>query len=423
MILVKVLNPLLNSLSSRVALRAQIRDSIIHREGLILLTGASGTGKTTLCETALEELASTPTFQSRIVEPPLTFEDLVGQILIDFGVSNGTGAGGNGLGQIGAHDRVLLLNRFLESMPSSSRAIVIIDDAHQLPRAVLAQLRSLTNLQSADGKLLQIILLGDTKIDNLLKLPEVRQLQERIGRRCHLEPLTDEEVERYFRQQLAEDSRWQQDGEGEAAVISPEAIRSLATLSKGFPGTLNRLCDRVVDVTLERSARTIDRAAVIQAAKSLEVPVGVAERFQNPTVMGGLALATVATIALIMWMARSPSSAPRSTPVTAVPAQAAPATDSSRSDAVVDRLPALDSFVIAVASFRSAQRANETAQELTNVQLPAFVRADREWHAVLVGPYLTVEEAREARDKIDSARFTDARIQKAVASVKEEPTR
>jgi general secretion pathway protein A len=294
---------------------------------------------------------------------------------------------------------------------------VIVDDAHQLSRGVLAQLRTLTNLQSDDGKLLQIVLIGDSKINAILKLPEVRQLDERIGRRCHLEPLTNEEVEQYCRQQLGEDTRWQRDGSGEPPDISPQALRSLATLSKGRPGTLNGLCDRLVDIALERHSGAIDRAAVIQAAKSLNVPVHFTDRLQN-SVVGGLALAAIAILAAVLWVARAPSSQPRPTGRTAVRTPAAPASDASRSEAIVDRLPVLDSFVIAVASFRSPQRASETAQELTNVQLPAFVRADREWHAVLVGPYLTVEEAREARDKIDPARFGDVRIQKAVAGVK-----
>ncbi|PWT81642.1 MAG: hypothetical protein C5B57_10070 [Blastocatellia bacterium] len=419
MILPQAINPFLNALPSVVSLRAQIGEAIIQREGLIILTGAPGTGKTTLAETALDALASTPTFQSRIAGPPLSFEDLVGQILIDFGATSTEVLRGRTLEQISAHDRVLLLNRFLEEMPSSSRAIAIVDDAHQLSRGVLAQLRTLTNLQSSDGKLLQIVLIGDSKINALLKLPEVRQLQERIGRRCHLEPLKNEEVEQYCRQQLSEDPRWRQEGGGEAPVVSPQALRSLATLAKGRPGTLARLCDRLVDVALERHSDAIDRAAVIQAAKSLNVPVHVTERLQNPSIVGGLALTSIAAIAAVLWIARAPSSQPRPTGSTAVRAPAGPAPDASHNEAIVDRLPALDSFVIAVASFRSAQRASETAQELTNVQLPAFVRADREWHAVLVGPYLTVEEAREALDKIDSARFTDVRIQKAVASGKE----
>src|SRR5262245_24951260 len=168
MILSSAINPLLNSLPSVVSLRAQITEAILQREGLILLTGTPGTGKTTLAETALEALASTPTFQSRITGLPQTFEDLVGQIVIDFGATSAEALGGRTLEQMSAHDRVLLLNRFLEAVPSSSRAIVIVDDAHQLSRSVLAQLRTLTNLQSSDGKLLQIVLIGDSSINALL---------------------------------------------------------------------------------------------------------------------------------------------------------------------------------------------------------------------------------------------------------------
>src|SRR5262249_25766223 len=126
MILPNAINPVLDSLPSVVSLRAQIAEAILQREGLIVLTGTSGTGKTTLAETALDALASTPTFQSRIAGSPQTFEDLVGQILVDFGATSAEALGGRSLEQISGHDRVLLLNRFLVAMPSSSRAIVIV---------------------------------------------------------------------------------------------------------------------------------------------------------------------------------------------------------------------------------------------------------------------------------------------------------
>jgi cell division protein FtsN len=78
----------------------------------------------------------------------------------------------------------------------------------------------------------------------------------------------------------------------------------------------------------------------------------------------------------------------------------------------VGSLPATDSFVIIAASFRGQQLATEMAKELVNVNLPAFVRSDPPWYVVMVGPYLTVEEARSATARISSRDFPDARIQK-----------
>jgi general secretion pathway protein A len=429
-------------LPSRAAMRDEMAHAISSREGLIVLTGPAGVGKTMLVEAAVRAL-STTIHQSTTIDPPLTFQHLVGKVLLDFGAVAPTPTDRDPLAAMAPHERVLVLNRFLEAMPSPDRAIVVVDDAHLVAPAVLAQLRTLTNLQNAEGKLLQMILVGEASIDRQLESTEARQLKERIARRFRLDRLTKEEIVEYARQRIARDARWsagepvdQLDAaashDDDPPPMDPTTVSALATLSRGIPATLNRLCDGIVETTSDGESHQLDRAIVIKAARNVDLPIPFPMRVDRGRALA-FAIAAIAIVGTLIFgfdrlgvggrrpLTQAPkrptSSAPQ--PGTAAPPSlrdappvpAAPA--SGRPELPRDRLPSADAFLVAVASFRSAQRANETAKELTDLELPAFVRDDGAWQAVLVGPYLTEDEAREARDKIDPARFGDLRIKKS----------
>jgi general secretion pathway protein A len=414
---------------SQTSVQAQITDAILRGEGLIVLTGESGSGKTTLCRYLLQSL-SVPTFESFIsatTGPLLTSEDVLRRMLLDFRA--GPGLASSPSAREGLPDLVARLNRFLQSMASGTRAILVLDDAHRAQPELLTQLRTLGNMQAGSEKLLQVILIGQPALESLFERPEAAKLEQRVARWCRLQPLITTEVAPYIRHKLAAGRTESQS----TSLVAPAAMRIVAALSKGNPRTIDQLCDRAFQVAFEKRARRIGQVAMTEAAHRLnmEVPAAPAPPIKLKPVPIAVTAATIAVVLTGVWVVRSlsvgqpkspakpaaarlpPSSSPPRTSTPApVPAAPNPGVANAGSSPRVGQLPATDSFVIIAASFRGQQLATEMAKELVNLSLPAFVRSDPPWYVVIVGPYLTVEEARSATARISSRDFPDARIQK-----------
>lgn len=413
---------------SQTSVQAQITDAILRGEGLIVLTGESGSGKTTLCRYLLQSL-SVPTFESFIsatTGPLLTSEDVLRRMLLDFRA--GPGLASSPSAREGLPDLVARLNRFLQSMASGTRAILVLDDAHRAQPELLTQLRTLGNMQAGSEKLLQVILIGQPALESLFERPEAAKLEQRVARWCRLQPLITTEVAPYIRHKLAGGRTESQS----SSLVAPAAMRIAAALSKGNPRTINQLCDRAFQVAFEKRARRIGQAAMTEAAHRLnmEVPATPAPPVKLKPVPIAVTAATIAVVLMGVWVVRSlsvgqpksparpaaahvpPPSPPQTSTPAPVPAAPNPGVASAGSSPRVGQLPATDSFVIIAASFRGEQLATEMAKELVNLSLPAFVRSDPPWYVVMVGPYLTVEEARSATARISPRDFPDARIQK-----------
>ena len=162
------------------------------------MTGDIGTGKTTLCRAILDQL-DRKTFTALVLNPFLTEEDLLRLILQDFGVVSRDEMK---RGRSGAASRkqelIDTLNQFLLSLlPLRAGALLIIDEAQNLPQQVLEQIRILSNLETDKEKLLQIVLVGQLNLQEQLRAPELRQLDQRISIRYELKPLTREETAAY----------------------------------------------------------------------------------------------------------------------------------------------------------------------------------------------------------------------------------
>jgi type II secretory pathway predicted ATPase ExeA len=414
---------------SQTSVQAQITDAILRGEGLIVLTGESGSGKTILCRYLLQSL-SVPTFESFIsatTGPLLTSEDVLRRMLLDFRA--GPGLASSPSAREGLADLVARLNRFLQSMASSTRAIMVLDDAHRAQPELLTQLRTLGNMKAGSERLLQVILIGQPALESLFERPEAAKLEQRVARWCRLQPLMTTEVAPYIRHKLAAGRTESQS----TSLVAPAAMRIAAALSKGNPRTIDQLCDRAFQVAFEKRARRIGQVAMTEAAHRLnmEVPAAPAPTIKLKPVPIAVTAATIAVVLMGVWVVRSlsvgqpkslakpvaarvprPSSPPQTSTPGPVPAAPNPGVASAGSSPQVGQLPATDSFVIIAASFRGQELATEMAKELVNLSLPAFVRSDSPWYVVMVGPYLTVEEARSAAARISSRDFPDARIQK-----------
>jgi type II secretory pathway predicted ATPase ExeA len=176
--------------------------AIRRREGFVVVTGDIGTGKTTLCRAVLEQL-DRKTFTALILNPFLAEEDLLRLILQDFGVVSREEIKRGRLAGVSKQELIETLNDFLLSLlPLRATAVLIIDEAQNLPRAVLEHIRILSNLETDKEKLLQIVLVGQLNLREVLRSPDLRQLDQRVSIRYNLKPLTQEETAAYVAHRL-----------------------------------------------------------------------------------------------------------------------------------------------------------------------------------------------------------------------------
>ena len=229
---------------------------IKEREGFILITGEVGTGKTTLCRALLDKIESQATDSALILNPMFSEHELLQCILSDFGIQS----------QASTKKELLDdLNRFLLNQQAANRnSILIIDEAQNLPLPVLEEIRILSNLETEKEKLLQIILMGQVELKEKLSLPRLRQLNQRISIRYHLQPLGKEEVPRYIHHRLTVA------GSSGDIHFTSAALQEIYHYSRGIPRLVNLASDRALLAGYAEQSREIGRQTVIKGLKSLQ---------------------------------------------------------------------------------------------------------------------------------------------------------
>jgi general secretion pathway protein A len=260
-----------------------------RREGFVVITGDIGTGKTTLCRALLDQ-TDKRTFTALLLNPFLSEEDLLKAVLQDLGVlSRGDERRRfqppSKQDLANAHHDLLLgrppskqdlintLHDFLLSLvPLGARAVLIIDEAQNLPLSILEQVRILSNLETDKEKLLQIILVGQLNLVPLLRSPELRQLDQRITIRYQLEPLNEEEVAAYIAHRLtiAKPAR--------PVTFAPRAVELVHEYSAGIPRLINMLCDRALLNAFSAQTARVEPHMVEAAAEGLELAAPARER-------------------------------------------------------------------------------------------------------------------------------------------------
>jgi general secretion pathway protein A len=238
--------------------------SIRRREGFVVVTGDIGTGKTTLCRALLEQI-DRRTFTALVLNPFLSEEDLLKLILQDFGVVSREDVKAGRLNGVSKQELIDTLYDFLLGLlPLQASAVLIIDEAQNLPLQVLEQLRILSNLETDKEKLLQIILVGQLNLQTVLRSPELRQLDQRVSIRYELRPLTSDEVSEYVAH------RMRVAGSLSGVGFTAKAISAVHHYSSGIPRLINLICDRcllgaysarsgrVTPDLVERAAQTLD---------------------------------------------------------------------------------------------------------------------------------------------------------------------
>jgi general secretion pathway protein A len=239
--------------------------AIRRREGLIVLTGDIGTGKTTLCKAVLERL-DRKTFTTFVPDPFVTREDLLKMMLLDFGVMSVDDLKSGRMTGTSHPDLSYPLYDFLKSLvPLQAFAVLIIDEAQNLSPALLEEIRILSDLESPD-KLLQVVLVGQLELRAKLKLPEMRQLDQRVSARCSLQPLNREGVAGYISYRLGVAG-----GADDRVHFTPSAIDAVFRASGGYPRVVNLVCDRALHRGYLARKSAIDLETVTQAIDYLGV--------------------------------------------------------------------------------------------------------------------------------------------------------
>jgi general secretion pathway protein A len=239
--------------------------AIRRREGFVVITGDIGTGKTTLCRAILEQL-DRKTFTALVLNPFLSEEDLLRIILQDFGVVSREEVKRGRLAGISKQELIETLNEFLLSLlPLRAGALLIIDEAQNLPIPVLEQIRILSNLETDKDKLLQIVLVGQLNLQTILRSDDLRQLDQRVSIRYELKPLTDEEAAAYVNHRLAIA------GGGAGVTFTSKALELVHRFSGGTPRIMNMLCDRALLGGFSARTNRITPELVRNAADSLDL--------------------------------------------------------------------------------------------------------------------------------------------------------
>ncbi len=308
--------------SHREAL-AHLLYGIEQGEGFIAITGEVGTGKTTLCRTLLQRLepGSEVAF---LFNPQLSGLELLQAIDAEFGLETQ-----------GKTRRELMdqLNRFLlTKRQEGRRVLLLIDEAQNLDREALEQVRLLSNLETDTTKLIQIILIAQPELDAMLESPELRQLRQRINVRWRLKPLSPNETRDYVRHRLRVAAG------GPREIFTDLALREIHRRSGGVPRIINRLCDRALLAGYAEDTKEIGLGTVAEVQREFDGREGAAtyvagssfsERiYEHRLELGAAAGAflAVAISAFVMWwtatgtpLVAQPVAAPPIAPVEAKP--------------------------------------------------------------------------------------------------------
>jgi general secretion pathway protein A len=239
-------------------------DAIRRRDGIVVLTGEAGVGKTMLCRAVLDQL-DRRTLTSLVADPFDSAEDLLRTVLVDFGVISHDDVAHGPLARASRADLSVALRDFLFSLaPLEAFAVVIIDEAQRLSIELLEEIRVIGDL-GGDEQLLQLMLVGQPALLATLAKPELRQLVRRVSARSSLGPLAGDEVAGYVTHRLGVA------GTNPRVEFDDGSIARLYELSGGVPRIINLLCDRALALGQEASASTIDEQMVDSAAEDLDL--------------------------------------------------------------------------------------------------------------------------------------------------------
>jgi general secretion pathway protein A len=228
---------------------------IKSRSGFILVTGEVGSGKTTIIRDLIKKKIPKVVL-SKVFNTKVSSEQLISMINDDFGLP------------VQGKDKIQLLrelNEFLiDQFAKDMQPVLIIDEAQNLSPELLEEVRMLSNLETEQAKLLQIILVGQPELKRILTSPDMLQLRQRININCHIQPLTATETGEYVLHRL------EKAGNREAVAFDPEVLALIHTHSRGVPRLINIICDFFMLSMFSEETRAMDVQTAMEILKELD---------------------------------------------------------------------------------------------------------------------------------------------------------
>ncbi len=422
----------------------QIEYGIRRREGFAVISGDVGTGKTTLCWALLEKLEKMNVSTALVQNPMVSATDVLKLILHDLGVRpkedlEGEQKGASylfdtswmaGMGQMELIER---LNTFLVEMARKGLfTVVIIDEAQRLSTETMEQLRLLSNLETANQKLLQIIFVGQAELEQMLATPQLKQLNQRISVRFATKPLGRKDTGDYVRHRLR--IAW--------AIprlqFKKSAFDTIYRLSGGYPRLINMICDRALSYAFQHESYVVTPRMVRRGFRSIKelAPSCKSVWIRRLILLAGV-LALVLTVVLFL-LSRNliPRMRSLSSPTPASTVSAAGPTletGSSRGDkpSAAVAIPARtqsppieapprpaaatrqssttgrQEYILQISAFREPDSARAASEELKSRGVPSFLEhhgssPGGDWYRVYAGPYSELSAAAQTASALEA---------------------
>jgi general secretion pathway protein A len=234
---------------------------IVRHKGVVVVTGEVGTGKTLMLRCLLQlfksssEISYAYLFNCRL--SPMEFLHYVAS---DFGLKADAGQSKSSL--------LIELSKYVTSRGLQGlTTVLIVDEAHNLSMELLEEIRLLSNLETNDDKLLQIVLVGQPELDLKLDSFELRPLKQRIALRAHLSPLDEQDTAKYILERLMIAG----DSSGSERLFSPEAVKAIHQYSKGFPRLINTICENALITGYAQQMPHISAEVILGVAKDFHL--------------------------------------------------------------------------------------------------------------------------------------------------------
>lgn len=233
------------------------------RKGFVVLSGEAGTGKTTLLRRLVELSKESNARCSVVFNPLLSPSEFLELLLYNFGLREMPAS---------KTQRLLKLEELLlETHRARKTAVLIVDEAHKLSHEVFEEIRLLTNFETGEDKLLQIVLAGQPELRTVLNHPDLWQLKQRIAVRLQIDPLAARQVTSFIAY------RWKRFGGADPHPFTKEAVTLVAQWSRGIPRLVNSICDNALLLAFSRQSKKVDAGDILEVARDLDLPAPLHE--------------------------------------------------------------------------------------------------------------------------------------------------